>query len=101
VTLLGIPFGSQTGRKGAFLGVALSIGLFFGYYVLVNVGLGVAKSMLVPPWWAAGSPISSSSPLASSWFIACVEPTRFDELQRCAILPQQQQGNAYGVYSIG
>jgi lipopolysaccharide export system permease protein len=48
VTLLGIPFGSQTGRKGAFLGVALSIGLFFGYYVLVNVGLGVAKSMLVP-----------------------------------------------------
>lgn len=48
VTLLGIPFGSQTGRKGAFLGVALSIGLFFSYYVLVNVGLGVAKSMLVP-----------------------------------------------------
>lgn len=48
VTLLGIPFGSQTGRKGAFLGVALSIGLFFSYYVLVNVGLGVAKNMLVP-----------------------------------------------------
>lgn len=48
VTLLGIPFGSQTGRKGAFLGVALSIGLFFGFYVLVNVGLGLAKSMIVP-----------------------------------------------------
>lgn len=48
VTLLGIPFGSQTGRKGAFLGVALSIGLFFSYYVLVNVGLGVAKKMVVP-----------------------------------------------------
>ena len=48
VTLLGIPFGSQTGRKGALLGVALSIGLFFGYYVLVNVGLALAKKMVVP-----------------------------------------------------
>ena len=47
VTLLGIPFGSQTGRKGAFLGVALSIGLFFSYYVLVNVGLGMAKKMII------------------------------------------------------
>lgn len=48
VTLLGIPFGSQTGRKGALLGVALSIGLFFGYYVLVNVGVGLAKKMVIP-----------------------------------------------------
>jgi lipopolysaccharide export system permease protein len=48
VTLLGIPFGSQTGRKGAFLGVALSIGLFFGYYLLSNVGLGMAKNMVIP-----------------------------------------------------
>lgn len=48
VTLLGIPFGSQTGRKGAFLGVALSIGLFFSYYVLVNVGLVMAKKMIIP-----------------------------------------------------
>jgi len=50
VTLLGIPFGSQTGRKGAFLGVALSIGLFFSYYVLVNVGLGLAKKMVIPAY---------------------------------------------------
>ncbi len=48
VTLLGIPFGSQTGRKGAFVGVALSIGLFFGYYVLLNVGLSMAKKMIIP-----------------------------------------------------
>ena len=48
VTLLGIPFGSQTGRKGAMLGIALSLGLFFGYYVLVNVGLALAKKMVIP-----------------------------------------------------
>ncbi len=50
VTLLGIPFGAQTGRKGAMLGVSLSIGLLFAYYVLVNIGLSMAKNMLIPPW---------------------------------------------------
>jgi lipopolysaccharide export system permease protein len=54
VTLLGIPFGAQTGRKGAMLGVSLSIGLMFSYYVLVNVALSMAKNMYIPaalgPW---------------------------------------------------
>lgn len=54
VTLLGIPFGAQTGRKGAMLGVSLSIGLMFSYYVLVNVALSMAKNMVIPaflgPW---------------------------------------------------
>ncbi|HMP77115.1 MAG TPA: LptF/LptG family permease [Kiritimatiellia bacterium] len=50
VVLLGIPFGAQTGRKGALLGVSLSIGLMFSYYVLVNVGLSMAKNMLIPAW---------------------------------------------------
>lgn len=50
VVLLGIPFGAQTGRKGAMLGVSLSIGLIFAYYVLVNIGLSMAKNMLIAPW---------------------------------------------------
>ena len=50
VVLLGIPFGAQTGRKGALLGVSLSIGLMFSYYVLVNVGLSMAKNMIIPAW---------------------------------------------------
>lgn len=50
VTLLGIPFGSQSGRRGAFLGIALSIGLFFAYYVLIHVGLSLGKNQLVPAW---------------------------------------------------
>ncbi|MCO5043907.1 MAG: LptF/LptG family permease [Kiritimatiellae bacterium] len=50
VMLLGIPFGAQTGRKGAMLGVTLSLGLFFSYYVLSRVGLSMAKNMIIPAW---------------------------------------------------
>lgn len=56
VTLLGIPFGNQTGRKGALLGFVLSIGLFFGYYALINLGLYMGKEGLVPAWLAAWFP---------------------------------------------
>jgi lipopolysaccharide export LptBFGC system permease protein LptF len=56
VTLLGIPFGSQTGRKGALVGIVLSISLFFGYYALINVGLFLGKEGILSPWLAAWSP---------------------------------------------
>lgn len=56
VTLLGIPFGNQTGRKGALLGFVLSIGLFFGYYALINLGLYIGKEGLIPAWLAAWFP---------------------------------------------
>lgn len=48
VTLLGIPFGAQTGRKGALLGITLSLGLVFGYFVLVKIALSMAKNMVIP-----------------------------------------------------
>ena len=50
VTLFGIPFGAQTGRKGAFVGVSLSIGLFFAYYSLIVLGQLIGKRMLVDAW---------------------------------------------------
>lgn len=50
VTLLGIPFGNQTGRKGALLGVVMVLGMFFGYYLLTHLGLWSAKQMLIPAW---------------------------------------------------
>lgn len=56
VTLIGIPFGAQTGRKGAFLGVLLAVTLFFGFYVLVNVGLAVGKKQIIDPWLAGWTP---------------------------------------------
>ena len=56
VTMIGMPFSAQTGRKGAFIGVMLAIMCFFGYYVLVNVGLAMGKKMVVVPWVAGWMP---------------------------------------------
>jgi lipopolysaccharide export LptBFGC system permease protein LptF len=56
VTLIGIPFGTYTGRKGALLGIVLCLLLFFIYYSLVNVGLAVGKKQMIEPWIAAWTP---------------------------------------------
>ncbi|HMP91182.1 MAG TPA: LptF/LptG family permease [Kiritimatiellia bacterium] len=56
VTLLGIPFGNQTGRKGALTGFMLSIGMFFGYYALMNVGLYLGKEEYLLPWLSGWIP---------------------------------------------
>jgi lipopolysaccharide export system permease protein len=56
VTLIGIPFGAQTGRKGAFLGTILAISLFFGFYVLVNIALALGKKGAIEPWVAGWFP---------------------------------------------
>ncbi len=58
VTLLGIPFGTTTGGKGAMRGIALSIGLFFSYYVVSNVSLALGKSMSIPAALAGWLPVS-------------------------------------------
>lgn len=56
VTLIGIPFGAQTGRKGAFMGILMCILLFFSFYVMVNVGLVLGKKQLMTPWLAGWFP---------------------------------------------
>ena len=56
VALLGIPFGAQTGRKGAFIGIVLALSLFFGLYVLVNVGVALGKKQVIDPWLAGWLP---------------------------------------------
>lgn len=56
VTLIGIPFGTYTGRKGALLGIVLCLVLFFIYYTLINVGLWAGKGGHLEPWLAAWTP---------------------------------------------
>jgi lipopolysaccharide export system permease protein len=56
VTLIGIPFGNQTGRKGALTGILLAIGLFFAFYALINFGLHLGKGGAIPPWVAGWFP---------------------------------------------
>lgn len=56
VTLLGFPTGSRTGRQGAFAGILSALALFFAYYVLVYVGVGLGKGQYIPPWFSAWCP---------------------------------------------
>ena len=56
VVLIGIPFGATTGRKGAFLGIVIAIGLFFMYYVLINLGIAFGKKQTIDPWIAGWLP---------------------------------------------
>lgn len=56
IVLLGIPVGAHTGRKGAFAGIMLAIGMFFAFYATQFFMEYLAKQMLIVPWtgsWSA------------------------------------------------
>lgn len=55
-TIIGIPVGSHTGRKGAFSGIMLALSMFFGFYFLQFLMEYLAKQMFIAPWagpWSA------------------------------------------------
>lgn len=55
-TIIGIPVGAHTGRKGALAGILLAIGMFFGFYTLQYTMEYLAKQMHILPWiggWSA------------------------------------------------
>jgi lipopolysaccharide export system permease protein len=56
VTMIGIPFGSHTGRKGALAGISLILLLFFAYYALIYACLGLGKSGYIHPLLAGWTP---------------------------------------------
>jgi lipopolysaccharide export LptBFGC system permease protein LptF len=47
VVLIALPFGMRTGRRNVFVGVAASIFICFGYFILqrITFGLGVGRSL--------------------------------------------------------
>ena len=56
ITMIGIPVGAHTGRKGAFAGIMLALGMFFGFYALQFTMEYLAKQMVIAPWlgpWGA------------------------------------------------
>ncbi len=57
VTLMGIPFGNQTGRKGAIRGVMLCLALFFSAWIMILVGIWCGKNGLVTPWVGGWGPV--------------------------------------------
>ena len=56
VTMIGLPFGYQTGRRGAMRGTLLALGLFFSYYVLIHLGLWAGKNRWMDAWLAGWLP---------------------------------------------
>jgi lipopolysaccharide export LptBFGC system permease protein LptF len=56
VVLIAIPFGAAGGRRNVFVGVASSILICFGYFVLQQVGLALGTSGRMSPWLAVWFP---------------------------------------------
>jgi lipopolysaccharide export system permease protein len=50
VTIIGVPVGAHTGRRGAFAGIMMAMSLFFGFYILQLVCQGLGKEGLIPAW---------------------------------------------------
>jgi lipopolysaccharide export system permease protein len=65
VTVMGIPFGTQSGRRGAMLGILLTLVIFFGYYFFMLACIAAGKSGLLPPWVAGWTPIVAFGSLAA------------------------------------
>ena len=56
VVLIAIPFGATTGRRNLFVGVAGSIFICFGYFVIQQIGLALGSGGYMPAWLAAWLP---------------------------------------------
>jgi len=56
VVLIALPFGARAGRHNVFAGVASSIFICFGYFILQRISLNLGAAMYLPPFLAAWLP---------------------------------------------
>ena len=56
VVLIAIPFGAASGRRNLFFGVAGSIFICFGFFVVQQFSLAMGSGGYWPPWLAAWLP---------------------------------------------
>jgi LPS export ABC transporter permease LptG/LPS export ABC transporter permease LptF len=56
MTLLAVPFGSSTGRRGALYGIGIAIALAMVYWLLMSAFAAVGSAGLLPPMLAAWAP---------------------------------------------
>ncbi len=68
VTLIGVPIGAHTGRRGAFAGIMIAVSLFFVFYILQLSGQAMGKNELIPAWLGGWLPVIAFG-AASPWFI--------------------------------
>lgn len=69
IVLMALPFGAASGRRNVFVGVASSIVICFGYFVMLQLALALGSGGLAPPWLAAWSPnlVFGLGGLALTW----------------------------------
>lgn len=51
VTLIGVPIGAHTGRRGAFAGIMTALCLFFAFYILQLAAQAMGKNGVISPFW--------------------------------------------------
>ncbi len=56
VVLIALPFGARSGRRNVFVGVASSIFICFGYFILQRISFGMGIAGYFPPTVAAWLP---------------------------------------------
>ncbi len=56
VVLIALPFGARSGRHNVFAGVAGSVFICFGYFIMQKISLGLGVGGWVPPFVAAWLP---------------------------------------------
>ena len=56
VVLIALPFGARPGRHNVFVGVASSIFICFGYFILQRITFSLGVGMYLPPFLAAWLP---------------------------------------------
>src|SRR4051812_7033092 len=56
MTLLAVPFGVSTGRRGTLYGIGLGIVLALSYWLVMSVFVAIGKAGLLPPILAAWTP---------------------------------------------
>ena len=56
VVAIALPFGASSGRRNVFAGVATSIFIAFGFFVLLRLGFALGAGERLPAWLAAWLP---------------------------------------------
>jgi lipopolysaccharide export LptBFGC system permease protein LptF len=56
MTLLAVPFGVSTGRRGTLYGIGLGIVLALSYWIVSSAFVAIGRSGVLPPFLAGWAP---------------------------------------------
>ena len=69
MTLLAVPFGVSTGRRGTLYGIGLGIVIALSYWIVISAFVAVGKAGLLPPVLAGWAPNILVASVASYLFL--------------------------------